>query len=434
MASSGSLIAYLMETATVSAMHHLPSSPTHSHALKVDMVDGMCPSISINHIRMASAFDPWKEAQLVLPKLLESTKVHMYGMGLGHLPSLLLKNSNTLQVLNIHVLNADVFKIQLEHMPHQDWLSDPRVQVRLAHAHDKPTLADTLHICLPDLQLIAPELWRLRDRLHALLNQNFINRAFRIDDPMLQERLKSNEGLLQQDPGVKALFNQHSSRHACVIGSGPSLELSMDLLRQHTSGGSAPSVIAVDTAFAPLLKAGIKVDCVVSIEKKIHQKWLPTAQSEGVKLIYTPMVPNDVLTAWKGQRYASFTQTALLQSSAYFDPASCLFCGGSVIHTATDLALKMGFQDISFWGADFGYPGGKTHSYWPSGELGGNPGRSGHWVMDVHGRQLASSTNFANYLSELEDLIARHPDILFLNASQHGADISGTHSFMEYSI
>jgi hypothetical protein len=94
----------------------------------------------------------------------------------------------------------------------------------------------------------------------------------------------------------------------------------------------------------------------------------------------------------------------------------------------------MGFQDISFWGADFGYPGGKTHSYWPSGELGGNPGRSGHWVMDVHGRQLASSTNFANYLSELEDLIARHPDILFLNASQHGADISGTHSFMEYSI
>jgi hypothetical protein len=146
------------------------------------------------------------------------------------------------------------------------------------------------------------------------------------------------------------------------------------------------------------------------------------------------VVPNDVLLAWKGPRYASFTQTDLHQTSAFFDAASCLFCGGSVVHTATDLALRMGFETISFWGVDFGYPGGKTHSYWPSGELGGHPERSGHWVVDVNGHKLASSPNFANYLAEMEDHIARHPHIQFFNASPCGAEILGAQPFSEYSV
>jgi hypothetical protein len=172
---------------------------------------------------------------------------------------------------------------------------------------------------------------------------------------------------------------------------------------------------------------------VVSIEKKINTRWLPTEHSNNVNLVYTPVVPKDVLLAWKGPRYASFTQTALHKSSIFFDPASCLFCGGSVVHTATDLALQMGFETISFWGVDFGYPGGKTHSYWPSGELGGHPERSGHWVMDVNGHKLASSPNFANYLAEMEDHIARHPNTQFFNASQYGAEILGTQPFSESS-
>jgi hypothetical protein len=383
---------------------------------------------------MASVYDPWREAQLALPRLVNSSSVHVFGIGLGHLPHLLLTTSQHLERLHVYILNLKVFKIQVQHMADKEWLNDPRVQLHMASPHDQPNHLSSLHISLPDLQLIQPSLWRLRDRLHAVLNRDFVNSAFRSDDPALQALLQSNESVLQTDPGVENLMGQASSRHVCVIGSGPSLELTIDKLRTHTRTALSPWVIAVDTAFAPLLEAGIKVDCVVSIEKKINTRWLPTAHSEDVVLVYTPVVPKEVLLAWKGPRYASFTDTPLHKTSAFFNTGSCLFCGGSVVHTATDLALKMGFQEISFWGVDFGYPGGKTHSFWPSGELGGHPERSGHWVMDVNGHKLASSPSFANYLAEMEDHIARHPHTQFFNASSFGADIFGTQPFSEYAV
>ena len=401
--------------------------------LKVTPIAGTYPCIAIEGIRMASAYDPWREANLALPRLIHSTSVHLFGIGLGHLPHVLLTTSKHIKQLYIYILNSKVFEIQLENMPYKEWLDDPRVHIRSAISTDKPLFSDTTHIALPDLQLISPQLWRLRDRLNALLNQNFINSAFRSEDPNLQLLLKANEPILQQDSGVNTLFKQAPTRHACVIGSGPSLEQSIARLRDYAGKTSPPWVIAVDTAFAALLEAGVKVDCVVSIEKKINTRWLPTEQSDNVNLVYTPVVPKDVLLAWKGPRYASFTQTALHKTSIFFDEASCLFCGGSVVHTATDLALRMGFETISFWGVDFGYPGGKTHSYWPSGELGGHPTRSGHWVMDVNGHKLASSPNFANYLAEMEDHIARHPNTQFFNASQSGAEILGTQPFLESS-
>ena len=418
---------------TMSYNHSLRKDASDSN-LKVTPIAGTYPSIAVEGIRMASAYDPWREANLALPRLMNCDSVYLYGIGLGHLPHVLLNSSSYIEHFFITILNSKVFDIQLEHMPFKEWMDDPRVHIRLATPGDKPTHSDAMHIALPDLQLIAPPLWRLRDRLNAHLNQNFINSAFRSDDPALQTLLKANEGILQQDPGVKALFKQAPTRHACVIGSGPSLEQNIAWLREHTGKTSPPWVISVDTAFAPLLEAGVKVDCVVSIEKKINTRWLPTERSENISLVYTPVVPNDVLLAWKGPRYASFTQTDLHQTSAFFDAASCLFCGGSVVHTATDLALRMGFETISFWGVDFGYPGGKTHSYWPSGELGGHPERSGHWVMDVNGHKLASSPNFANYLAEMEDHIARHPHIQFFNASPCGAEILGAQPFSEYSV
>ena len=55
-------------------------------------------------------------------------------------------------------------------------------------------------------------------------------------------------------------------------------------------------------------------------------------------------------------------------------------------------------------------------------------------VMDVNGHKLASSPNFANYLAEMEDHIARHPHIQFFNASPCGAEILGAQPSSEYSV
>ena len=415
--------------AACQALHPDPGLWAHPHedlGFEVTRLQAVHPSIAINGIRMASPHAPWRDAQLALPGLLNHREVHLYGCALGHVPTLLLQSSVCIEVLHVHVLNFKAFQIQLAHMAHTDWLDDPRVQLRMAQASDKPDRQAALHISLPDLQLIDPSLWRLRDRLHAHINQGFVDSAFKAQDPQLQNLMQANASLLGTDLPVHALFGRQIPRTAHIIGSGPSLEHNIERLRRKVHGPQAPWVIAVDTAFAALQKADIPVNCVVSIEKKIHARWLPTEHSEGVALVYAPVVPNDVLLAWKGPRYASFTQTALHRSAPHFDAKACLFCGGSVVHSATDLAVRMGFAAICFWGVDLSYPNGKTHAHWPSGELGGHPTRSGHWVIDGLGQQVPSSPSFANYLVELEDQIARHPDVQFFNSSQQGAAIAGT--------
>jgi len=389
------------------------------------------PSIAINGIRMASAHDPWREAQLAMPNLRHQRVIHLYGFGLGHLPTHLLHVSECIEALHVHILSAKAFKIQLEHMPYADWLSDHRLKLRMAQPSDKLANPAALHIAMPDLQLIEPGLWRLRDRLHAHINRRFVDSAFKPNDPQLQSLMQANAQLLGSDLQVCALYGRAVPRTAHIVGSGPSLEHSIERLHQLVHGPQKPWLIAVDTAFAALQKAGIPVNCVVSIEKKIHARWLPAEHSEGVALVYTPVVPNDVLLAWKGPRYASFTLTDLHRSAPHFDAMACLFCGGSVVHTATDLAVRMGFAEICFWGVDLSYPNGKTHAFWPSGELGGHPTRSGHWVIDGLGRQVASSPSFANYLAELEGQIARHPEVQFFNSSQLGAAIAGTQYLSE---
>lgn len=380
---------------------------------------------------MASPHDPWRDAQLATTNLRHQRVIHLYGCGLGHVPTHLLHVSESIEALHVHILNSKAFKIQLDHMPHTDWLCDPRVTLRMAQPGDRLADPSALHIALPDLQLIEPGLWRLRDRLHAHINRRFVDSAFKPNDPQLQSLMQANAKLLGSDSPVHALYGRAVPRTAHVIGSGPSLEHNIERLRHLVHGPQKPWVMAVDTAFAALQKAGIPVNCVVSIEKKIHTRWLPTEHSEGVALVYSPVVPNDVLLAWKGPRYASFTQTDLHRSAPHFDAKACLFCGGSVVHTATDLAVRMGFAEICFWGVDLSYPNGKTHAFWPSGELGGHPTRSGHWVMNGRDQPVPSSPSFANYLAELEDQIARHPDIQFFNSSQQGAAIAGTHNLSE---
>jgi hypothetical protein len=96
------------------------------------------PSIAINGIRMASPHAPWRDAELALPGLLHHRVVHLYGCALGHVAMRLLQSSECLETLKVHILNAQAFEIQRDHMAHTDWLDDPRVQLRMAQASDKP--------------------------------------------------------------------------------------------------------------------------------------------------------------------------------------------------------------------------------------------------------------------------------------------------------
>lgn len=97
-----------------------------------------------------------------------------------------------------------------------------------------------------------------------------------------------------------------------------------------------------------------------------------------------------------------------------------------MIHPAVDLAVKMGAVQVTLFGADFAFPGDKTHAGWSDGDLGPQLGAAKHWVLDGHGQRIKTQLNFRSYLCELERFIAGHPQVRFYNSSRAGAMIAGT--------
>lgn len=392
--------------------------------LQVDLVEGLGSTLSINGIQLTSRHDRTHEARLQADSLpIASTTVHVYGTGLGDLQMELLERSG-LERLYVHILNGAVFALVLELLDQQQWLEDPRVELLYA--------GDLTEIRLPFFALPAELLLaddfsaKIRDRLISETHLTFNNREF---DPLaapIVERLQASLALVQADGDVADLLGTCSGQEVFVIATGPSLELHFDRLRAIREQPGRPLFMCVDTAYRPLLDHGIRPDIVVSIDQRISFRHLPPEDTGAITLVYMPMGDPQVLGAWQGRRYTAYSPSPIYQRQRQQWPKAELHAGGSVIHPAVDLAVKMGSAQITLFGADFAFPGDKTHAGWSDGDLGPQMGAARHWVLDGNGRRIKTQLNFRSYLCELERYIAARPEVRFYNSSRAGAMIAGT--------
>lgn len=392
--------------------------------LDAQLVNGQGSTLSIDGIQLTSRHDRIKEAQLQADSLPpDSPVLHLYGCGLGDLQRVAL-SSATLQRLHVYVLNGAVFTLVLQLLEQDDWLGDPRVELSYAGDHREINLP---FFALPAELVLADDInARIRDRLVSEIHLTFTNRDFSADDPQILEQLAQGMDLLRQDADVADLFGSQPGREVFVIATGPSLAQHLPRLLETRGLPERPLFICVDTAYVPLLNAGIAPDIVVSIDHRIGYRHLPAGGSQGVSLVYLPRIDATLLGTWRGPRYVGYSYSPLYQSVREQVPKSRLYVGGSVIHPAIDLAVRMGAIRITLFGADFAFPNDKTHTGWSDGALGPQLHQSRHWLLDGRGNRVRTQLNFRSYLIELERYIALHPEVEFFNTSRDGALITGT--------
>ncbi len=403
---------------------HVRLMTEDSAAVQAELVEGLGSTLSIGGIQLTSRHDRTREARLQAASLPSASKVvHVYGTGLGDLPCVLLENPE-LQRLYVHILNGAIFSLTLQLLDQRQWLSDPRVE--LLYAGD---LSD-IHLpffALPSEMLLADDFnAKIRDRLISEVHLSFNNREFDPQSPAIIERLEESRELVSRDRDVAELFATCTGREVYVIGTGPSLELHFDQLRAVREHEERPLFISVDTAYRPLREHGITPDFVVSIDRRISFRHLPPEDSDNIPLVYLPMSDPQVLKAWKGTRYVGYSASPVYAAIRQQISKAELYVGGSVIHPAVDLAVKMGADRITLFGADFAFPMNKTHAGWNDGDLGQGVDLARHWVLDGHGQRVRTQLNFRSYLCELERYIAGHPQVRFFNSSRAGAMIVGT--------
>jgi hypothetical protein len=399
-------------------------------SLSADLRQGVESTLTINGVQLSSRHDRAGEAALQAATVAaDAPTVHLYGPGLGELPQVFLQRP-ALRRLEVRILNEAIFSLILHLVDQRSWLEDARVSLVLAG--DDPEICQPYFASPPELVLASDANAKMRDRLVANLMVPFVNGRFSPGNTELQARFDGNRALLQGDHDVAELFASRPGCEAWVIATGPTLAGHYEHLRAARARPVAPLLVAVDTALVPLLNNGIRPDIVVSIDQLTTDRTLPASESADLPLVYFPLLDNALLAAWRGGRYAAYGPTLLYEQMRHEIPKGVLYVGGSVLHSAVDLVVKMGARRVVLFGVDFALVGDRGHAGWEAGELAPQFNTS-DWVLNGHGQRVKTLLNLRAYLCVLENYITAHPSVRFLNTSREGALIAGADYHPEFA-
>lgn len=389
------------------------------------------PTLVIDGIHLSSVFDPVREAKLQTSPIAKgSDKVWVYGIGIGALPRQLL--AEEISHLFTVVLSPAVSRQVFGFLDQTDWLSDSRLT--LLSATSDQNIHFPFCVVPPELFLACESSSRLRDNIYLELQTPHIKAQHANKRLLLEEKIQIQSEFIRSDGDVTDLFNTAAGEIFVVAGAGPTLDEHFNWLSRNRK---KVRIVSVDAAYKSLSKNEIFPDVVVAIDDhgSLHGLFdqCDLSKATHIPLVYFPQVTKSLLSIWPGPRKTAYTMSPLHEKIKKEIPKGNLYTSGSVIHTAVDLAVKMGAGTIIFMGADFSYPGGKSHSseftYSRKVDL---KKRSSHWVLNGEGERVVTSTNLRGYLRDLENYIETVPEVTFYNASKKGALISGTKHLEEF--
>ena len=180
-----------------------------------------------------------------------------------------------------------------------------------------------------------------------------------------------------------------------------------------------------------LVTAGIKPDIIVTLDPLpvvLRFFELNLATLSQTSLVYFPIVHPSVVQCWPHDRYAAYTTHERFNPLRERITRTNLFASGSVIHPATDLAVRMGPSTVYLAGADFGYPFDSTHAS-SSAFCKPSPktNASGHTVTSYAGDSVPTEMNFLSFYRDLEAYIGSGicQKCKFINLGQFSARIAG---------
>jgi hypothetical protein len=262
---------------------------------------------------------------------------------------------------------------------------------------------------------------KIRESVHL----NVFNIGTMIDRGKLwQHNTIRNIPYLAKNPGIKALENIFKGKPAIVVGAGPSLNRSLDVLRELADRFV---IISTGTALRPLRNAGIKPALVVAVDGS--HKTLPQFEvpCDDLYLACSALVYPGILPRFKGLFSGALISNPIGQWLNHFGtPKGTLVAAGTVTVTAIDLAAMMGCDPVISVGFDLCFEDdGKTHAdhtMYHDSRL--DPRK----LVRVPGNlqeQVLTTEQFRCYIMLMEEYIKSRPDVRLINATTGGARIQG---------
>lgn len=217
---------------------------------------------------------------------------------------------------------------------------------------------------------------------------------------------------------------QNSFETAVIVAAGPSLDDNLALLKAHQE---KLVIFCTDGAFKTLLSENIKPDYVLNTDIDFLARDFFDTTCKTLFICGYSTHPK-VLKILENQPLSVVLGTDPACALPFLKDFGFLELGSNVAHFAYTLAIKLGFKKLIMLGQDFALnPTGASHTASYALGSGAESGCDIEYfkVKGVGGREVMTHTTWNFYLKMLENLIAIHPQIRFINASS-GAAICGS--------
>lgn len=314
-----------------------------------------------------SRHDPEREAARALEAMArrEPPTIVVLGLGLGYHLAFLLETTECTRLI---VVEPDEELVQLARRHGVRALREGSERILLARD-------DTaLEAALPEYAAAGFEVFDLTgrtasderfDRVRSVLasfadrldiNRNTLQRFGRL----WVRNLCRNLGRIALGRGVAGLEGAFAGIPSLLLAAGPTLD---QILPRLPELAERAFVVAVDTAVAPSVRAGVDPDFAVVVDP---QYW-------NARHLDRQRLPRTILVSEASTHpsiFPAFTRPVYFCSSAFplgraFEAVhgkfGALGTGGSVSTSAWDLARLLGASSVFTAGLDLGFPGGRTH-------------------------------------------------------------------------
>jgi hypothetical protein len=326
-------------------------------------------------ITLHSSYDPIQEASRFIEKCdVEKTQYFIVlGAGLGyHLRELVAQAGNFSRIIVIEK-DMEIFRLALKHVDWRPLLEDERIALHI----DVPVSSLIEMISRKSLDflsvgyktiVIPPLTYQNADYYDDVLSE--LNSLFKETQVELgtqsafsrkfYSNIIDNWQNILTTPGIHDLKNKLVRKPALIVSAGPSLDKNIALLKNAV--GKA-LILSVDTAFTPLMQAGIRPDFAIAIDPDISTNKAFPQEMNGPKpcLVFDPCVPVSVPNRFKNKRMLDSDVSLSRWIAKYYEEKGSLGKSFSVAHTAFLFAQHLGCRPIIFTGQDFSFHSKRLH-------------------------------------------------------------------------
>lgn len=375
-------------------------------------------TLRVDEYLLYSKYDPINDATKFIESEIDPLMSNylLIGVGLGYHLEALLKMTKD-QTTYVYSINQNEEKL-FHKYGNIDLLNHERVM--FIDMEEIPAI-----LLNNKTQVIVPLPWvKVMEDRHPLFDvlQDIKTRQMSQDksNHELFENFRLN--LTNNDPSINHYEKHFKNKSACLVSAGPSLNKSIDLLKEISTDYF---VISVGSALKVLLAEKIEPDAVIITDPSLNV----IKQIEGTHftgpLFYLSTANHRMTTSYYNNRFIIY-QKGFSEAENYVidKEIPLLETGGSVATTAVSLLEFMGFQEIYLFGQDLGFKEGITHATGSTSGVSVAKKNRFRTVLANNGEQIYTTPNLRSYHRWFEKK-AKQTYMKIYNTSLNGAEIEG---------